>query len=117
MPGNSISFTPTTSTAFIEYTAGGFGYTGSNTMVEFQILVNGVPVGGTCEKVGTYNSYSGISVTTWSAAFSKNVTVIANAANTVVVQYKTTATSGTTGIGIYATSNPSHNSTVTAIYR
>jgi hypothetical protein len=117
MPGGFISFTPSTGTALITYTAGGFGYTGSNSLVEFQILVNGVPVGGTCEKVGVYNSFSGLSTTTWSAAFSKEVAVNANVANTVQVQYRTAAISGTTGIGIYAATQPAHNSTVTAIYR
>lgn len=117
MPALSISFTPSTTTALIEFTAGGFGYTGSNTIVEFQILVNGVPVGGTTEKVGVYNSFSGLSTTTWSASFSKNVTVNANVSNTVVVQYRTSAISGTTGIGIYATSQPGHHGTLSAIYR
>jgi hypothetical protein len=100
----------------IQFTAAGFGYTNSNTIVEFQILVNGVPAGGTCEKVGVYNSFSGLSTTTWSAAYSRNVTVNANVSNTIVVQYRTTAISGTTGIGIYA-SQPGHHGTVSALYR
>jgi len=117
LPGGSISFTPSTTSALITFTAAGFGYTGSNSYVEFQVLVNGVPVGGTCEKVGVYNSFSGLSTTTWSAAFSKNVTVNANIANTIQIQYRTGAISGTTGIGIYATTQPGHHATVTAIYR
>jgi len=117
LPGGSIAFTPSTTSALITFTAAGFGYTGSNSYVEFQVLVNGVPVGGTCEKVGVYNSFSGLSTTTWSVAFSKNVTVNANIANTIQIQYRTGAISGTTGIGIYATTQPGHHATVTAIYR
>jgi hypothetical protein len=114
LPSGSITFTPTTSSTFIEFTAGGFGFTGSNTIVEFQVLVNGVAVGGTIEKVGVYNSFSGVSTTTWSAAFSKKVTVTAGASNTVTVQYRTTATTGTTGIGIYTATQASHHATITA---
>lgn len=117
VPGLSISFTPSTSTAHIDFTAAGFGYTGSNSLVEFQVLVNGTPVGGTTEKVSVYNSFSGISTTTWSVAFSKDVTVNANVSNTVTVQYRTSAITGTTGIAIYTASQPAHHGTVTAIYR
>jgi hypothetical protein len=116
-PGLTISFTPSTTTTHVEFTIGGFGYTGSNSFVEFQILVNGVPVGGTMEKVGEYNSTTGISQTTWSAAFSKDVAVNANVSNTVVVQYRVTATSGTAGIAVYTISSPSNHGTVAAFYR
>lgn len=116
VPGATISFTPTTTSTYITYTAAGFGYTGSNTMVEFQILVNGVAVGGTEEKVGVYasNPVSNTSSTVWSTSFSKKVTVNAAVSNTVVVQYRTTAISGTTGIGIYTTSQPSQHATLSA---
>lgn len=117
LPGAAISFTPTGNTALIEFTAAGFGYTGSNTIVEFQVLVNNVPVGGTSDKVGIYNSFSGISLTSWSVAFSKNVTVNANAVNNVQVQYRCTAVTGTVGIGIYTVTQPAHHATVSALYR
>lgn len=113
LAGAVVTFTPTTTTNYVTFTAAGFGYTNSNSLVEFQILVNGVAVGGTCEKVGVYNATSGISTTTWSVAFSKKVAVNANVSNTVQVQYRTSAISGTTGIGIYATSQPGHHGTVT----
>ncbi len=71
LAGAVVTFTPTVSSNYITFTAAGFGFTGSNSIVEFRILVNGVAVGGTCEKVGVYNSFSGISTTTWSAAFSQ----------------------------------------------
>lgn len=114
VPGVSITFTPTTGTTYISFTASGLGYTGTNSNVEFRVLVNGVSVGGTSSKVGVYNSWDGYSTTPWSVAFSKNVTVNANASNTVVVQYKCTAISGTSGVGIFTATQPSNHATVTA---
>ncbi len=116
LPMMTINFTPSVATAFIEFTAGGFGYTGSNAVVEFQVLVNGVPQGGTCEKVGVYNTWDGWSTTPWSVAYTKNCNVNANVNNTVQIQYRVNAISGTNGIAIYNASNP-HHSTVSAIYR
>ena len=115
VPGMSITFTPTTSSTLVIYTAAGFGYTGSNSLVEFRILVNGVAVGGTSEKVGVYNSWDLISTTAWSVGFNKNVTVNPNVSNTVTVQYKTSAIDGTTGIGIYPATQPGHHSTLSAL--
>ena len=114
LPQETLTFTPTTSSTYVTFSAAGFGYTGSNSFVEFQVLVNGVAVGGTAEKVGSYNSFSGVSTTTWSASFSKKVTVNANVSNTIVVQYRNTATTGTAGIGIYATTQPAQHATLSA---
>jgi hypothetical protein len=50
LAGAVVTFTPTVSSNYITFTAAGFGFTGSNSIVEFRILVNGVAVGGTCEK-------------------------------------------------------------------
>ena len=114
VPGLTITFTPTQATAFIQFTAAGLGFTGSNTIVEFRVLVNGTTVGGTNEKVGVYNSWDVISTTSWSTAFSKRVTVNPNVSNTVVVQYRVTAADGTAGIGIFTITETAQHATLSA---
>ncbi len=114
VPSLTLTFTPTQATTFIQFTAAGLGYTASTSIVEFQVLVNGVAVGGTTEKVGVYNSWDGVSTTTWSTAFSKKVTVNPNVANTVVVQYRTSALDGTAGIGIFTATETSQHATLSA---
>lgn len=115
VPGLSISFTPTQTTAFIQFSASGFGYADGMTIVEFRVLVNGAPVGGTGEKVAVIDGFTGDVTTPWSAAFSKKVTVNANVNNTVTVQYRTSAISGTPGIGIYTTTETAHHGTISAL--
>jgi hypothetical protein len=111
----STSFTSTKSTAYIVFTASGYGYTGSNSLVQFVVFVNGVQQGGTETNVGIYNSFSGISTTVWSCAYSKNVTVPSSGVVTVQVQYKTQAISGTTGVAIDAASTSGDNCTITVM--
>ena len=111
LPGCNITFTPTATSVLIEFTASGFGYTNSNSIVEFTVLVNGVTVGGTMEKVGVVAT--GASLTPWSVAFSKKCNVIASGSNTVQVQYRTTAITGTTGI-VINNSQPANHATVSA---
>lgn len=112
IPGLTInSYSPTNNTVFLSFTIGGFGYTFSNSFVEFRILVNGVPVGGTTEKVSVYSSPDGwdyYSITTWSAAYSKKVNVIAGANNSFVVQYRNSAIFGTPGIAVYTVTADDH---------
>ncbi len=111
----SVSFTSTKATAFLIFTASGYGYTGSNSRVSFRILVNGVQQGGTESNVGIYNSFSGISTTVWSCAYSKEVTVPSSGLVTIQVQYLTQAVSGTTGVAIDAASTSGDNCTITAM--
>lgn len=115
VPGLSISFTPTQATAFIQFTAAGFGFPDGMTIVEFRVLVNGVSVGGANEKVGVLDSFIGDATTPWSTSFSKKVNVNANVNNTVTVQYRATAISGTPGIGIYTTTETAHHGTISAL--
>ena len=82
--------------------------------VEFRVLVNGVSAGGTSEKVSIFDSFTGDATSPWSAAFTKRVTVNANVANTVTVQYRVAAISGTPGIGIYTTTETGHHGTISA---
>lgn len=112
VPNLSLNYTPTKNTVFVQATLSGFAFTGSNSIVEFRILVNGVVVGGMSEKCGIYNSWDGFSTTPWSAAFSKMVNVNTGVNNTVVVQYRTSAISGTTGVAIYNSSQQGHHGTV-----
>ena len=114
VPNGSINFVPTTSSTFIMFSAGGAGYTASNTAVEFQVLVNGVPVGGTAELSAV--SSGGNSIFAWSTTFSKNVAVNPNVANTVTVQYRCSGT-GTVGVRILAASLPSQHATLTAFFK
>ena len=113
----SVPFTPTASTAQIEFTAAGYGYTGSNTHVQFIVYVNGSPIGGSMEKVGNYNSWDGVSVTTWSLAFSKMAAVVPNTTNTVTVRYVCTAVTGTPGITINGASNDATHATLSVTYK
>jgi hypothetical protein len=114
VPGLSITFTPTQTTAFLNFTAAGFGYADGMSYVEFRVLVNGVSAGGTSEKVSILDSFTGDGTSPWSAAFTKKVTVNANVANTVTVQYRVAAISGTPGIGIYTTTETGHHGTISA---
>jgi hypothetical protein len=101
----------------VHFTASGYGYTNSNTYVEFIINVNGSPVGGANEKVGEYSSWSGISMTTWALSFSRNVTVNPNVTNNITVQYRCASVSGTAGIVINGASNDATHATLSAIFR
>ena len=110
VPGLSLNYTPNNSNVFVMFSASGFGYTITMSTCEFRVLVNGVGRGGATEKVGV--NVSPNSITPWGLAFSKMVPVNAGINNTFVVQYRTTALTGTTGIAIYTSSQQSHHGTI-----
>ena len=108
VPGLTLTFTPTQGQTFIQFTASGIAYTSSMSIIDFRVMVNGVSVGGCEDKAGVYDGFQ-YSITPWSVSFSKLVTVNANAANTVTVQYLNSAIEGTAGVAIQpASSNYSH---------
>ncbi len=117
IPALSITFTPTQTSAYIQFSASGNGFIdnpgGTMSFVEFQILVNGTPAGGTMEKVSTMDDVTG-TITTWSAGYAKKVTVNANAVNTITVQYRCSALIGTAGMAINPTTQPAQHGTLTA---
>lgn len=112
VPALSLNYTPTNANVFVIFTISGFGFTYSNSNVEFRVLVNGVPIGGANSKVSIDNTFDGVTTTPWSTAFSKGVNVNVAVNNTFVVQYRTNAISGTTGIGIFTASQDSHHGTL-----
>lgn len=113
LPGLSLSITPTQSKTFIEFTAAGAGTQNAAEIAYFQILVNGVAVGGTCTMSAVTDFYDGYTLYGWNAGFSKQVTVNPNVANTIVVQYYSGSVLGGSGLTINPTVGYSH-ATLTA---
>jgi len=73
VPGMSVTFTATKTTALISFTASGLGYTNSMSNVFFRVLNGATSVGGTMSKIQSYDDFTG-TITTWSVAYSRNVT-------------------------------------------
>ena len=97
----TLNFNSASTDALVLFSASGYGYTGSRSFVAFKIFVNGNQVFGTEEKVGVFDGSSGVSTTSWSSTAIRRVPVIVGN-NTVTVQYRCQATTGTAGIRIDA---------------
>jgi hypothetical protein len=95
----TLNFNSNSTDAFVVFSASGYGYTGSRTFVYFKILVNGVEIFGTGAKVGEISN--GWSSTSWDASATRKVPVNIGS-NTIVVQYRCEALTGTPGIAIDA---------------
>jgi hypothetical protein len=96
----TLNFNSNSTEAFVVFSASGYGYTNSRTLVYFKILVNGVEIFGTGAKVGEVST-SGWSSTNWNATATRKVPVNIGS-NTIVVQYRCEALTGTAGIAIDA---------------
>jgi hypothetical protein len=72
IPGMTMTFTATKTTAYINLTASGYGYTNSMSYVSLRLynLTGPKSIGGTCTKIQSYDSFSGASVTAWSCSYS-----------------------------------------------
>lgn len=84
----TLTFTPTTSTVYLVFSAGGHSQPGSanHTYVDFRALVNGTPNRGTTSLSSNNN---GSSVTTsYNASLVIPITVNANVSNTVTIQWR-----------------------------
>ena len=75
VPGMSVSFTATTTSAFVLFTSSGFAYTNSMAYVQFRIrnTTLGTTIGGTNIAMQSYDDMTG-TVTPWSCTFSKKLT-------------------------------------------
>ena len=84
----TLTFTPTTTTVYLIFSAGGHSLPGTtnHTYVDFRSVVNGVPNRGTTSLTSNNN---GSQVTTsYSASLVIPVTVNANVSNTVTIQWR-----------------------------
>lgn len=106
--GVSVTFTATKSTALVELTASGYGYTNSMSYVGLRVfnVTTGTSVGGTIEKIQNYDDMSG-TVTTWSCSFSKLISgLTAGSSYTLKVQGGVSGIMGTPNAVIDAASTP-----------
>ena len=114
LPGLSITFTPTQSQTFIEFTASGAGKNNAAEIAYFQVLVNGTIVGGCATAAANTNTWDGYSLFGWNVAFSKLITVNPNTSNTVTVQYYSNSVVGLNGLVIDPTTRSTDHGTLTA---
>jgi hypothetical protein len=86
VPGMVLNFTATKSTAFVQLTASGYGYTQSMSYVAFRIYnqTSGGSLGGTMTKIQSYDNFTG-TITTWSCAWTRQITGLV-AGNTYALQ-------------------------------
>jgi hypothetical protein len=114
----TVTFTATKSSALIEFTSSGFGYTNSMAFVQFRIWnsTTGVSIGGTQTKIQSYDDTEG-TITTWSCSFSKNITGLTPGTNyTLIVQAQRGGIWGTYDAVINAASTPDgHHMTLTVL--
>ena len=84
----TLTFTPTTSTVYLVFSAAGHSAPGSanHTYVDFRAVVNGTPNRGTTSL--TSNNNGGSVTTSYSASLVIPVTVNANVSNTVTIQWR-----------------------------
>jgi len=77
VPGMIHTFTATKTTAFIQLTASGYGYTQSMAYVALRVYnqTNAASLGGTMTKIQSFDDVTG-TITTWSCAWSKQITAL-----------------------------------------
>ena len=114
--GMSVTFVATKSTALVQLSSSGFAYTNSMSNVFFRVFnsTTGTSVGGTNTKMQSYSSGVG-TITTWSCAFSKNLTGLTPGTSyTLIVQGQRSGILGTLDAVINAASLPdNHHITLT----
>lgn len=71
--GMSYTFTATSTTAIVMFSASGYGYTESMAFVQFRLRNGATPLGGTNTKIQSYDDVTG-TVTPWSCSFSRYLT-------------------------------------------
>jgi len=91
----TLSFTAQHTSVFVLFSVSGYGYTNSMSFVQFRILNNGNPIGGTNTKIQSYDDMTG-TVTPWSCTFSRVLTgLTVGATYTLTVQGQRNGISGT----------------------
>ena len=73
IPGVSVTFTATSTSAFVMFTSSGYGFTNSMAYVNFRIMNGVTSYGGTNTNIQNYDDVTG-STTTWSCGWSRNIT-------------------------------------------
>ncbi|MCO5269794.1 MAG: hypothetical protein M9897_12950 [Brumimicrobium sp.] len=102
----TVTFTATSSTALVMFTASGHGYTNSMSYVAFRLLNNGANIGGTMEKIQNYDDWTG-TITTWSCGFNKLLTgLTVGNSYTISVQGMVSGISGTYTAVVNPSSQP-----------
>lgn len=71
--GMSYTFTATSTTAIVMFSASGYGYTESMAFVQFRIRNGATPLGSTNTKIQSYDDLTG-TVTPWSCSFTRYLT-------------------------------------------
>ncbi len=71
VPGMTLSFKATNTTATVRFTSSGYGYTNSMSYVSLRIynMTSAKSMGGTCTKIQSYDSNTG-TITAWSCSYS-----------------------------------------------
>lgn len=109
-----LTFTAKKTSALVNLTASGIGYTNSLGIVNLRVrnITDNITIGGTNTKIQSlYEDFWGsYSVTSWSCSFSKLMTgLTVGNTYTLRVQGSTTAIYGTNGAAIYTSSSPNNN--------
>lgn len=73
VPGMTVTFTATKSTALVQFSSSGFAYTNSMAFVQFRVMNGATSLGGTNTHMQNYDDVTG-TVTPWSCTFTKNIT-------------------------------------------
>ncbi len=73
VPTMTFTFTAQNTSAFVCFSASGYGFTNSMSYVQFRVLNNAVSIGGTNEKIQNYDDVTG-TVTPWSCSFTRMLT-------------------------------------------
>lgn len=71
--GVSVTFTAQTTSALVNFSASGYGYTNSMAFVQFRVRNGATTLGGTNTKIQSYDDVTG-TVTPWSCTFTRYVT-------------------------------------------
>ena len=116
VPGMSLNFTATKTSALVIFSASGFAYTNSMAFVQFRVMNGATVLGGTNTMTQSYDDVTG-TITPWSCTFSKNITgLVPGTAYTFTVQALRNGILGTYDTVIQAASTPNgHHVTLSTI--
>jgi hypothetical protein len=108
VPGVSVTFTATKTSALVIFTSSGYGFTNSMSYVNFRIMNGATSYGGTNTNIQNYDDVTG-TTTTWSCSWSRNITgLTVGATYTFYVQGSVGLVSGTDDAVINAVSLPNN---------
>jgi len=73
IPGVSVTFTATKTSAFVMFTSSGYGYTNSMSYVNFRVMNGATSYGGSNTNIQNYDDWTG-TTTLWNCSWSRNIT-------------------------------------------